>query len=51
MAAYVRSAGEDLRQVFLVHGEAGPAQALMARLQKEGVRRVAYPAMGDEVEL
>lgn len=51
LSAYVQSAGESLRQVFLVHGEAGPAQALTARLQKEGVRRVSYPEMGEEVEL
>lgn len=51
LAGYVRSAGENLRQVFLVHGEAGPAHALMARLEKEGVRRASYPRMGEEVEL
>lgn len=51
LSDYVQSAGESLRQVFLVHGEAGPAQALTARLQKEGVRRVSYPEMGEEVEL
>lgn len=51
LSAYVQSAGESLRQVFLVHGEAGPAQALTARLQKEGVPRVSYPEMGEEAEL
>jgi metallo-beta-lactamase family protein len=51
LSAYVRSAGKGLRHVFLVHGEAGPAQALSDRLRSEGVPRVSYPKMGEEVEL
>ncbi|MEX0788059.1 MAG: MBL fold metallo-hydrolase [Anaerolineales bacterium] len=51
LAAYVKAAGPKMRHVFLVHGEAGPAQALSALLRKDGTKEVSYPAIGSEVEL
>jgi metallo-beta-lactamase family protein len=51
LAAYARAAMPRLRRVFLVHGESGPAAALTAELHRAGIRRVKYPAHGEEVSL
>ena len=40
-----------MRQVYLVHGEAGPAQALTEKLGEAGVREVHYPELGVGVEV
>lgn len=42
---------ETLEQIFLVHGEPGPASALTELLKDRGVERVSYPARGDSFEL
>lgn len=37
--------------IFLVHGEPGPAEALMAGLREHGLDKVTYPAKGTRVEM
>jgi metallo-beta-lactamase family protein len=48
---YARATKEKLRNVFLVHGEAGPAQALTAQLAADGITGVHYPEWGSSAEL
>ncbi|HLE13791.1 MAG TPA: MBL fold metallo-hydrolase [Anaerolineales bacterium] len=48
---YARAAGEQLRQIFLVHGEAGPAQALTEKLAEAGLSNISYPELHSEVEI
>jgi metallo-beta-lactamase family protein len=37
--------------VFLVHGEQGPATALMEKMDQAGIGPVSYPELGTEIEL
>ena len=39
------------KQVFLVHGEAGPAGALRAKLAEAGMTNLQYPEVGSSVEI
>ncbi len=48
---YAVSARQSARKVFLVHGEAKPAAALMEKLAEKGVREVYYPELHSSVEL
>jgi metallo-beta-lactamase family protein len=48
---YAQQTGSKLKGIFLVHGEAGPAQALMARMKDAHLPPVSFPALGDEVEI
>ncbi|MCW5876208.1 MAG: MBL fold metallo-hydrolase [Anaerolineales bacterium] len=48
---YVRTADGRARNVFLVHGEAGPAAALQELLTADGIANVHYPEWGSHVEL
>lgn len=48
---YALASMDRLKSVFLVHGEARPAQALMEKLGEAGLERVHFPARGDSVEL
>jgi metallo-beta-lactamase family protein len=40
-----------VKEIFLVHGEAGPAEILTERLGQDGLSRVHYPAWGDSAEV
>ena len=48
---YAGAAKGTLRQLFLVHGEAGPAQALTQKLAEQGQRQVVYPELHSVVEI
>src|SRR3990170_6366985 len=48
---YALATKETVRNIYLVHGEAGPAQALSSQLAAEGFDRVHFPAWGSRVEL
>jgi metallo-beta-lactamase family protein len=48
---YALAVRRQARRILLVHGEAGPAAALEARLRQAGFDDVRYPAMGDEIDL
>jgi metallo-beta-lactamase family protein len=48
---YALDAKGQLKQVFLVHGEAGPALALMQQLKAAGLGQVSYPELHETVEL
>lgn len=48
---YVRAADGRPRNIFLVHGEAGPAAALSELLAADGAANVHYPEWGSRVEL
>ena len=51
LVAYAEATRESARQVFLVHGEPGPAAALQSQLAQRGVEGVHYPALGESFEL
>jgi metallo-beta-lactamase family protein len=51
LVEYAQAVREAARQVFLVHGEAGPAGALMERLRGRGVGQVLYPGLHTAVEI
>jgi len=48
---YAHSTQKTLKQLILVHGEADQAHALMGKLAEAGVKKVAYPALYDTMEL
>jgi metallo-beta-lactamase family protein len=48
---YALASRETLERIFLVHGEAGPAQALTEQLAGAGVDQVHYPAWDEVVDL
>lgn len=48
---YAANVRETVKKVFLVHGEEGPAAALMEKLSERGMREVYYPALHSSVEL
>jgi metallo-beta-lactamase family protein len=48
---YALATKETVRNVFLVHGEAGPAQALTGHLAADGLTGVHYPEWGSSAEL
>jgi metallo-beta-lactamase family protein len=51
LVQYARATRETVKRIFLVHGEAGPAAALKAKLYDAGLKPVDYPAHGDHAEL
>jgi metallo-beta-lactamase family protein len=51
LVEYARSTRDKARQVFLVHGEPEPAQALMGKLGEAGLAAVRYPEMHELVEV
>jgi len=51
LVEYASAVRRRARKIILVHGEAGPAAALTARLQQSGFNDILYPAMGDELDL
>lgn len=48
---YAESTKDTVKRVFLVHGEAQPAQTLTEKLKDVGVESVHYPALNEEVEI
>jgi len=48
---YAKSQDGRSSRVFLVHGEAGPAQALREKLEQVGFTKVGFPARGDVVQI
>lgn len=51
LVEYAESVKGSAKRVFLVHGEAGPAQALGERLMANGMKNVNYPAWGSSAEI
>jgi metallo-beta-lactamase family protein len=48
---YALAAGQNLRQIFLVHGEADPAQVFSEKLREAGISQVLYPELHRVVEV
>ena len=48
---YVKATRDNLKGVFLVHGEAGPAAALRLGLAGVGIKRIYYPELHERVEM
>lgn len=48
---YAAAVKDTVRNIFLVHGEQGPALALKEKLNEDGFGNVYYPAMGDVKEI
>lgn len=48
---YALASKGRLQQIFLVHGEAGPAAALTEQLRQDGFNSVHYPDWGDSAEV
>jgi len=48
---YVQATQEGLKEIFLVHGEADAASALIEKLAEQGVERVAYPPLHSSIEV
>ena len=51
LVEYAEHGKDRAKRVFLVHGEAGPAQALREELMASGMKSVHYPAWGTNAEL
>jgi metallo-beta-lactamase family protein len=51
LRSWVRMLGGPVRRAFVVHGEAGPAQAMSRILSEEGVEEVVIPQMGQSFDL
>jgi len=51
LVEYARSLRGRVRRIYLVHGERGPAAALMDKLHAAGLAEVYYPAHGEAAEL
>jgi len=48
---YALASKDTLKGVFLVHGEEGPALALMEKLEQAGLQNVHYPELGESVDI
>jgi len=51
LAQYAGAVKNQVRKVFLVHGEQQPATTLMGKLKDQGIREVYYPELHSSVEL
>jgi metallo-beta-lactamase family protein len=51
LVEYAEAVREQVKQIFLVHGEGKAAEALMGKLRERGMDDVAYPEMGESVEI
>jgi len=51
LVEYTRQVRNQVRQVFLVHGEPKAATALTEKLRETGLRNIAYPLMREEFEI
>lgn len=48
---YASAVKEQVKQIFLVHGEAGPAAALREKLRLNSIDQTHYPALHERVEI
>ncbi len=48
---YAAAVKERVKGIFLVHGEEGPATALMEKMAAAGIGPVSFPQLGQQVEL
>jgi metallo-beta-lactamase family protein len=48
---YATGIKESVKQIFLVHGEATPAEALMGKMREAGMEKVSYPELHEGVEV
>jgi metallo-beta-lactamase family protein len=51
LVEYAQAVKGQVKQVFLVHGEAAAAEALMEKLAEAGITEVAYPELHTSVEV
>jgi metallo-beta-lactamase family protein len=51
LVEYAQATQATVKEIYLVHGEPTPAQALTARLAEKGMRNVAYPDLHESVEI
>ena len=51
LVEYAQAVKEQVKRVFLVHGEAGPAQALTEKLAEAGLSRVYFPELHTTVDI
>jgi metallo-beta-lactamase family protein len=51
LVEYAQAVKGQVKQIFLVHGEAIPAQALTEKLGQAGMAKVAYPELHSSVEI
>ena len=51
LVEYALASKDTLKGVFLVHGEEGPALALMEKLKQSGLQDVHYPELGESVDI
>jgi metallo-beta-lactamase family protein len=51
LVEYALAVKEQVKQVFLVHGEANAAQSLMEKLAQAGITSVTYPELHSSVEI
>jgi len=51
LVEYAQAVKEQVKQVFLVHGEPDAAQALMEKLAQAGITSVSYPELHSSVEI
>jgi metallo-beta-lactamase family protein len=48
---YASAVQDQVKSIFLVHGEEKPAMALTEKLHEAGIPNVHYPELGDRVEI
>jgi metallo-beta-lactamase family protein len=51
LVEYAQAVKGQVKQIFLVHGEAVPAQALTEKLAQAGISKVSYPELHSSVEI
>ena len=51
LVEYALATQATAREVFLVHGEATPAQMLTAKLGEKGIKNIKYPDLHESVEI
>ena len=51
LVGYASATKATVNGIFLVHGEATPAQALTAKLGEKGIKNIKYPDLHESVEI
>ncbi|HWQ83953.1 MAG TPA: MBL fold metallo-hydrolase RNA specificity domain-containing protein, partial [Anaerolineales bacterium] len=51
LVEYALATKETVQNIYLVHGEAKPAGALIGKLAENGLRNVDYPGLGSGVDI
>jgi metallo-beta-lactamase family protein len=51
LVGYAKAVKGQVKNIFLVHGEEGPAKALSELLNREGFDNVHFPEWGSKTEL